>query len=56
MTRIREAVEGVHHGSVEILVNVDNPSKLDLIITSRERLRSAKVIQNERFPAPSHLG
>lgn len=53
LKRVKEAVEGIHHGSVEILVNVDNPSKIDLVITARERLRAGK---NERFPAPSHLG
>lgn len=40
----RKASE-IHHGSVLLEINADKPQMVTI-----------QVIQNERFPAPSHLG
>lgn len=42
---IAQKVSEIHHGSVNIEVNADKPQMV-----------TVHVIQNERFPAPSHLG
>lgn len=42
---ISKKVSEIHHGSVNIEVNADKPHMVTI-----------HVIQNERFPAPSHFG
>ena len=42
---IARKVSEIHHGSVNIEVNADKPQMVTI-----------HIIQDERFPAPSHLG
>lgn len=42
---IAQKASDIHHGEIRVLVNADKPQMVEV-----------QVIQNERFPAPSHLG